>query len=447
MPRLCCWLMMFAISGQALAAPEINDYAYQALLSESDQPLQRVDLPIDVMQNLTQRDLGDIALFNANGKRLPHSVIATPSVVTDLDLELPFHEFDRFTRERSRTVTTREQNRQNGSISELSTTETQAIQSVRKDYLIELKPDNVSRQFNSVELQWTHEPESQVLEIRVEAGDELDKLRVIYPRKSLTNRQSDDPKWRSIDGLPADRRYLRLTAVNEIESFVLTRVVGHYQETTTAAMLSSPVELKISEENDGRYYSFALPSAVPAESWRIIPAEANTVINIDLYTTWPGSDNRVRIRHGISQHNIINAEVKPSQPIRLPARNFERIWFKSNQALTGTPSVELNYRPYQAYFLGDGNGPYTLAWGNHAPESQASNLTTLLQRSLREAQSQVATVTPGPRQLAGGPARLAPEPTLPWKKWLLWGLLILAAAVTGRMAFRLYREMNTGNPA
>jgi len=438
---------MFGISGHALAAPEINDYAYQATLSEVDQALQRVDLQIDVLKNLTQRDLSDIAVFNVDGKRLPHSVIATPSIVTDLDLELPFHEFDRFIRERSRTVTTREQNQQDGSISELSTTETLAIQSLRKDYLIELKPDNVSRRFNSVELQWTHEPASQVLEIRVEAGNELDKLGVINSRKSLTNRQSDDPQWRSIERIPADRRYLRLTAVNEIESFVLTRVVGHYQETSDAAMLSSPVELEINEENDGRYYSFALPSAVLAESMRIIPAEANAVISGDLYATWTGSDKRVRVRYGFQQHNIANAEVKTSQPIRLPTRAFERIWFKPNQVLAFAPSVELIYRPYQAYFLGDGNGPYTLAWGNHAPEPQAANLTTLLQRNLREAQDQVATVTPGPQQQAGGSGRLAPQPTLPWKKWLLWALLVLAAAVTGRMAFRLYREMNAGNPA
>ncbi|MCP4390443.1 MAG: DUF3999 domain-containing protein, partial [Gammaproteobacteria bacterium] len=36
--------------------------------------------------------------------------------------------------------------------------------------------------------------------------------------------------------------------------------------------------------------------------------------------------------------------------------------------------------------------------------------------------------------------------TLPWKKWLLWALLVMAALVTGRMAFRLYREMNSSNP-
>jgi len=41
-----------------------------------------------------------------------------------------------------------------------------------------------------------------------------------------------------------------------------------------------------------------------------------------------------------------------------------------------------------------------------------------------------------------GVSRLAPLPTLPWKKWLLWSLLVLASIITGRMAFKLYREMS-----
>jgi hypothetical protein len=43
---------------------------------------------------------------------------------------------------------------------------------------------------------------------------------------------------------------------------------------------------------------------------------------------------------------------------------------------------------------------------------------------------------------SSGAARLEPQPDLPWKKWLLWTLLILVVIVTGRMAFNLYREMN-----
>ena len=47
---------------------------------------------------------------------------------------------------------------------------------------------------------------------------------------------------------------------------------------------------------------------------------------------------------------------------------------------------------------------------------------------------------------AGGTERLKPTPALPWKKWLLWALLIGAALLTGRMALKLYREMNAEQP-
>ena len=57
----------------------------------------------------------------------------------------------------------------------------------------------------------------------------------------------------------------------------------------------------------------------------------------------------------------------------------------------------------------------------------------------------------GSTETAGGATRLNPQATLPWQKWLLWALLVLAALITGRlitgrMAYHLYREMNVESP-
>jgi hypothetical protein len=382
-------------------------------------------------------------VFNLDGTALPHSIIRSPDSVIDHVIDLPFHEFDRFQRRHSKTITTREQTQQANTVSELETTETIAVQTMRKDYLIELTTQDKALKFDRIELEWSHQPASQLLEVRVEVGNELDQLRVINSRKSLTNRESDDRSWRSIDRIPGQYRYMRLTPVNEVTSFELRKVSGHYREVTATPALTHRIAPETSTDDDGKFYFFKFPSVINAEAIRIIPATAHSIINGDLYGTWGSLEQRKPIQFGFSQHNIGDAEIKPSQPIRLTRRLYTSLSFTTKTELPNPPRVELLYPPYEVIFLGDDNGPYTVAWGNYETEARNTELSALLEGNLRDARQRSTSVKLGEIEEAGGAARLAPQAELPWQKWLLWTLLVAAALVTGRMSLSLYREMNS----
>jgi len=442
MPRLLYSGILLLLSWPLQAATSQQDYAYQALLSESDQPLQRIELPLDVMLALTDARLSDLAVFNVHGKQLPHSIMRTPEAVSEHKLVLPFHEFSRFRRQHSKVVTTREQSQQQGLISELQTTQTIPVQSVRKDYLIELAPDEDTPGFDRIELQWMHEPAEQLLELKIEVGNELDNLRVLKKRKTLTNQVSDDNAWRSISGIPRNQKYMRLSPVNTVARFELQQVRGHYRKTGQAPRLNYQIEPSLSQQEQGEFFFFEFPSAVSAESMRIIPSASHSVVNGDLYAGIAEFDTRQRIHSGFSQHNINDDEVKPSKPIKLPRRNFNKIWFSLNPDSTTPPRVELNYPQYEVIFLGDDNGPYTLAWGNYESKLSATDLTGLLEGSLQQARQRGTQVSLLTVEESGGISRLAPQAELPWQKWLLWALLVAAVLVTGRMSLSLYREMN-----
>ena len=433
-------LLTLASTVKAETSPE--DYAYRARLSETDQALQRVVLPMDVIINLTHTGLSDLAVFNFIGKQLPHAITRTPQTVIEHNRQLAFREFDRYLQQNSKTVTTRKQTQQADSLSELQTTETIAVQSLRKNYLIELSVNDKTLNFDRIELTWEHEPAGQILEVRVEVGNELDKLRVIKSRKSLTNQESKDLNWRSIGGIPRNKKYLRLTPVNDVTSFELQNVVGHYRENEDAPVLTYQPDIETSEQDGVQFYTFEFPSKVRAEAIRIVPTDANRVINGDLFAIWGKNEARKPIRTGYRQHNINADDVKPSIPIGLPRRTYQSIWFTSRAELAEAPRVELIYPQYELIFLGDDIGPYTLAWGNYEGNSEKIDLNGILKGDLRQAQQRSALVTLGSIRESGGPSRLMPQPETPWKKWLLWTLLILAAIVTGRMAFRLYRELN-----
>ena len=130
---------------------------------------------------------------------------------------------------------------------------------MRKDYLIELGVQDKALKFDRIELGWTHQPASQLLEVRVEVGNELDQLRVIKSHKSLTNRESDDRSWRSIEQIPGQYRYMRLTAVNEVTSFELQKVSGHYREVTPVPVLTHRIDPETSADDSGKFYFFKYP--------------------------------------------------------------------------------------------------------------------------------------------------------------------------------------------
>ena len=442
MPRLmrALWLLLLLDPSAVFAAS--TDYAYQAALAPAEQPLQRVDLPLEVILGLTRADLGDLAVFNADGKQLVHSVTRAPASTRAMSRSLPIHQFSRFQRLHSKTVRTLEQNQQAGSLTELEITQTVPLESLHTDYLVELAAGEIAPAYKRIELQWTQQPADQILELRVEAGNALDELRVIQPRKSLTNRESGDRSWRSIDNIPAGYRYLRLTPVNDVTHFELQKVVGHYREDIAAPVLIHRLDTQAVRSGEREYFSITYPSKVPAESLRIIPAAPNSMITGQLYGIWGDDDERRLIQRDLRQHNISAADVRASEPVRLRRKDYRSLDLTSNLALGAAPTIELIYPQYQILFLGDGKRPYRLAWGNYQSEGPGGDLGSILQGSLQQAQLDAAAVALGAIDESGGPARLAAAATLPWKKWLLWTLLILAVIVSARMACRLYREMN-----
>lgn len=443
MPRICAGMLLLTFASLTLASNEIRDYAWQAPISESDSKLQRIELPLEVMLATIGPNLGDLAVFNIDGKPLPHMLQPSVERFEERVLELPFHKFERFLAQRSKTVTRREQRQQENSTSETQTTETVAVQSIRNDYLIELEPDDKHRKFKSLELKWQHEPAQQMLDLRIEVGNEIDRMRSIRQHTSLANNESADPDWRRIRNIPSHNRYLRLIPLEGITRFELEQVKGHYLEKRDAPKLTHRLQPELISEDGREYYYFRYPSEHQVQSMRFIPADSHAIMTGDLYYSRRAKpEERLLAQPGYRQHNIAGDEVIPSRPFDMTRLYPHAIWFTTDSKQTSAPVVELTYAQYQVIFLADGNGPYRLAWGNHVNPAKVANLREFLAVDLTDPEYRGALVTLGAIEEAGGPERLEPRRVLPWKKWLLWVLLLLAALVTGRMALGLYREMN-----
>ena len=112
------------------------------------------------------------------------------------------------------------------------------------------------------------------------------------------------------------------------------------------------------------------------------------------------------------------------------------------RAIAEAPDLMLGYRPDSVVFLAEGAGPYTLAAGSvsarHADYPVDAALTSLRASLGRDWQPPPAAL--GQAKASGGEAVLkAAAPPVPWRRWVLWAILVGGAALIAGLAISLLR--------
>ena len=105
--------------------------------------------------------------------------------------------------------------------------------------------------------------------------------------------------------------------------------------------------------------------------------------------------------------------------------------------------MRLGYRPEVVVFLAQGTPPYALVAGSASARRAAvpmPELVDALRRDLGEEWQPSPAYLSASAALAGDAALVAPPTPRDWKTWLLWGLLVLGAALVAAFAFSLLRS-------
>jgi hypothetical protein len=122
------------------------------------------------------------------------------------------------------------------------------------------------------------------------------------------------------------------------------------------------------------------------------------------------------------------------------------------------PTLNAGWVPHQLVFAARGAPPFTLAYGNSSAKSGALPIESLIPGYRDEGGSTVraaktsgnvvvnvqAAAAQGQKEL-GGAVRL--EQQIDWKRWSLWGALVLGVLVLGAMAWRLMKQLGTSGNA
>ena len=86
MPRMLRYIYLLMLLVPTMVTGAKSDFAYQARLGEVDQPLQRVPLSLEILLDLTRADLGDIAVFNAQGNQQVHTIMRAPKPMQEFKI-------------------------------------------------------------------------------------------------------------------------------------------------------------------------------------------------------------------------------------------------------------------------------------------------------------------------------------------------------------------------
>ena len=108
-------------------------------------------------------------------------------------------------------------------------------------------------------------------------------------------------------------------------------------------------------------------------------------------------------------------------------------------------TLQLGWQPSELIFIARGNPPYLLAFGSGKLAQQDKNPDggILLQAIKSESSTQMIGLAKlGKRIILGGDAALqSPVLPPPWKKWLLWAVLVLGVGLLAFMARSLTKEL------
>ena len=293
----------------------------------------------------------------------------------------------------------------------------------------------------ALQLDWQTQGALQA-RVRVEASDDLRQWQRIADDVPLVDLQHDGRRLqqRRIE-IGHQANYFRILpmgadALPALSSVQAERVPTarsiHWQWQSLAGSAGKPGEFEY--QLDGRF---------PIAQADIATADNSVVQWTLLSRDDPDQPWQVRAGPWVAYQVQGAAQRSRSQTQSLPVPSRDRYWkLMAAQAQPSVaPTLKLGYQPEALVFLSQGDAPYSVAAGSvRAARSDAPVGTVIAQlRQQQGAQWQPALATlQGPAQVLGGEAAVTPQRD--WKRWLLWGLLVLGVLIVGGLALSVLRQ-------
>lgn len=441
------------------ASPLPSDFAYgMTVETEGRASLWKIWLPEDVYLKVTRPDLGDIRVFDSSGQIVPHmlrsprATIKEPPKPSSLPI-FPLYEGDeKISAGHSLRIITDN----NGAVVNVIRQSIPADKNnVISAYLIDAtkiqhKPDKLI-------LDWESRKETGFsVNVNVDVSNNLSAWHRLINNATLADLHFGDHQLyhREISLPVRAYKYLRISWPKTLREVKLKGSI------VTFPSIEQPPQrhwLKITGVKNTELpgsYDFDTKGNWPVDQARIILPSQNILINVELASRPDEKFVWYRKHLGLF-HKLLKEDgtMLMSPPATFGITN-DRYWRlieigDGNVFDKYTPVLELGWIPHVLTFVAQGEPPFVIAYGSGAVQPLKQTPDSLI-HTIYDTKQQVSikTATTSPAYTLGGAEKLQPPPEpLPWRKWLLWFVMIMGAVLLAWMVWRLSRQLGESSKA
>ncbi len=460
MRYLLILLVLVCNSGQ-LKAEEITSRDFAAgyyLETSGAHAVYAVELPEEVYRTVKSAELNDVRVFNGAGEVVPHevrTVTVDPATLREKETIAFFPLFQQQSPE----------NNPAGISLRVARDATGAIVNIKSDplndpadqkitgYLLDLS--HVKKEVSEMLFTWQNDTDSSVVTVNILESNDLERWTPLVQRATLADLQfgGQQVKRRTIELPQWPMKYLKLTWQESRWPLNLTGVTG-FSKIIEARRMRHWVSLyngNVQEKDNRLMVDFTTDYRLPTSSVQIRFPQTNSVAMLSVQSRSDAANGwKTRCEQVFHDLSVEGSAIR-NDPCDFPA-TADPLWRvvvmqdgAGLQTGKGKLTLQLGWQPSELLFVGRGTPPYLLAFGSGKLAQQGINPDAgmLLQAIQRDTAKQaISRAQIGKRiVLSGALALQNPAQPLPWKKWLLWSVLVLGVGLLAFMARSLIKEM------
>jgi hypothetical protein len=456
---LCFFSLCGALlcAGPASAAPTPDMFAQgMELEAGGDEGFYEVTLPLAVYQGVARKDLGDLRVFNSQGQIVPHALRRPAAQAMQKKTStrtVPFFPVTANAAQKAGDLTLHVERDSHGTIIDVRSADQPDTSAERRTIAFLIDAGAAAPPIDGLTLAWS-DPDTDFLgQMTVEASSDLTAWR--HLTTATIARLAFQGRRLQQESLTFPRqtlRYLRLTWPADQPGPALSAVTAITNES------SAPAEPErqwlavqgVPAGGPGLQYAFDLKGFVPVDRVRIKPAFRNFLATARLLSADAPTAPLREQWQGLVYRIDIKGQSLASPDISLRP-TLHRFWLldvadREISAGAAAPTIEFGWHPDRLVFLAQGPGPFQLAYGSAVTGPAAFELDALLSRSSLAGGGPIVprNIAPGPPHPLGGEEKLHAPRSLPWKKYLLWAVLLAGVLMIGWMSVLLYRQLHAG---
>jgi hypothetical protein len=407
-----------------------------------DRPFFELSVPEEVYRTVTRPDLGDLRVFNREGSIVPHAVRRPSARLEDGPPPrlLPFFPLRGQVEDAGATPTLRIMTDERGVIIGATPEATLEGENQRVTaYIVDLS--EVPDAPNLLEFDWeSTSDDGFAVTVNVESSDDLARWRPVATAVTLAELRSDGGLLarKSVELPEFAGKYLRIGWPDPLRAVRLTGVRASFPAQAQRLPRETLLVPGTPAADSSGAVVFDTGGVRPVDRIRVMFEERNAVAEVALLSK-PTREAEWRQRVVGRFYTLDRMGTLVQSPPVEVERTTDRYWRAEigGQAGAVRPAgLEIGWIPDLLTVVAQGDGPFTVTFGSATVEA-ADHPTEAVLRDISDDErlALISSARVSSVSTLGGESRL--QPPLPWRIWLLWGVLTSGVGLLAWMVRQL----------